>query len=224
MPEEGEKTLYPTYCLSQLGFLLHGEPHTQRTYHPKTAIMPESRKKYALVGTGGRSSFFYSAIATDYSTTSCVVALCDTNQTRMNHANSKLEALGHGAVPTFLARDFDAMINDTKPDEVIVTTMDRTHNIYIVRAMELGCNVITEKPMTIDAPRCTEIFDAVERTGQKVRVTFNYRYAPHNTKVFEVIRSGAIGKVTSVHFGRLSHPFPSLPPDQPSSPEAVYSL
>ncbi|SCO90613.1 probable dehydrogenases and related proteins [Fusarium oxysporum] len=159
-----------------------------------------TRKRYAVVGTGGRSSFFYSAIATEYSKTSCIVALCDTNQTRMNYANSKLKSLGHGEVPTYLASNFDQMIKESKPDEVIITTMDRTHNIYIVRALELGCNVITEKPMTIDAPRCKEIFSAVERTGQKVRVTFNYRYAPHNTKVFELLRSGAIGKVTSVHF------------------------
>ncbi|KAL2672451.1 hypothetical protein Neosp_013162 [[Neocosmospora] mangrovei] len=159
-----------------------------------------ARKRYAVVGTGGRSGFYYSAIATDYSATSCIVAFCDTNQTRMNYANSKLKAVGHGEVPTYLAADFDKMIQETKPDEVLVTTMDRTHNTYIVRALELGCNVITEKPMTIDAPRCKEIFSAVERTGQKVRVTFNYRYAPHNTKVFEILRSGAIGKVTSVHF------------------------
>ncbi|KAL2113986.1 hypothetical protein VUR80DRAFT_1282 [Thermomyces stellatus] len=164
------------------------------------AASATGKKKYALVGTGGRSSFFYTAIAREYSATSCIVAFCDTNQTRMNVANAKLAALGHGEVPTYKAADFDAMIRDTAPDEVIVTTIDRTHNIYIVRAMELGCNVITEKPMTIDAPRCKEIFSAVERTGQKVRVTFNYRYAPHNTKIFEVIRSGAIGAVTSVHF------------------------
>ncbi|KAI0521479.1 hypothetical protein F5B22DRAFT_595115 [Xylaria bambusicola] len=54
--------------------------------------------------------------------------------------------------------------------------------------------------MTIDAPRCRELFEAVEKTGNNARVTFNYRYAPHNTKVIELIRSGAIGTVTSVHF------------------------
>lgn len=160
-----------------------------------------NKKKYAIVGTGGRSSFFYTAIAKEYASTSYIVGFCDTNQTRMNYANAKLQALGHGEVPTYKAAQFDDMIRETKPDEVIVTTIDRTHNIYIVRAMELGCNVVTEKPMTIDAPRCREIFSAVEKTGQRVRVTFNYRYAAHNTKVFEIIRSGAIGKVTSVHFG-----------------------
>lgn len=161
------------------------------------------KKRYAIVGTGGRAIFYYTAIAQDFSGTSVIVALCDTNQTRMAYANSKLGALGHASVPAYAATQFDQMIQDTKPDEVIVTTIDRTHNLYIVRALELGCNVVTEKPMTIDAPRCREILDAVERTpGGKgrVRVTFNYRYAPHNTKVFELLRSGAIGTVTSVHF------------------------
>ncbi|KAF3017884.1 hypothetical protein E8E14_012948 [Neopestalotiopsis sp. 37M] len=162
--------------------------------------MAGAKKRYAIIGTGGRAIFFYTAIAKDYSSTSCIVGIADTNQTRMNFANDKLESLGHPKVPTYLAADFDKFIAETRPDEVIVTTIDRTHNIYIVRALELGCNVVTEKPMTIDVPRCLQIFDAVERTGNKVRVTFNYRYAPHNTKVFELLRSGAIGTVTSVHF------------------------
>lgn len=33
-----------------------------------------------------------------------------------------------------------------------------------------------------------------------MRVTFNYRYAPHHTKARELIANGTIGKVTSVHF------------------------
>ncbi|PGH27215.1 hypothetical protein AJ80_01172 [Polytolypa hystricis UAMH7299] len=157
-------------------------------------------KKYALVGTGGRASFFYTAIVQDFKETAQLVGFCDTNQTRMNYANSKLQELGHPALPTYLAADFDKMIHETNPDEIIVTTMDRTHHRYIIRAMELGCNVVTEKPMTIDAVRCRQIIDAVERTGRQTRVTFNYRYAPHNTKVHEIIRSGAIGKVNAVHF------------------------
>ncbi|KAJ5747602.1 uncharacterized protein N7511_009298 [Penicillium nucicola] len=162
--------------------------------------MVSPKKRYALVGTGGRAGLFYTTIAKDYSKTSVLVALCDTNQTRLNYAKSKIEALGHSPIPTYPAADFDKMIAETKPDEVIVTTIDRTHHTYIVRALELGCNVITEKPMTIDVPQCKEILSAVERTNQRVRVTFNYRYAPHNTKIFEIIRSGAIGTVTSIHF------------------------
>src|SRR5690625_7808523 len=92
-----------------------------------------------------------------------------------------------------MAHEFDDMIATEKPDIVIVTSVDRTHHTYIVRALELGCDVITEKPMTIDAEKTQEIIDAIDRTGNEVRVTFNYRYAPHNTKIREIIRDGVIG-------------------------------
>ncbi len=160
-----------------------------------------SKKKYVLVGSGGRAEFFYGAIASQFRETSELVAFCDINETRMAYANKMLqEKYDHAAIRTYKADQFDQMIETEKPDAVIVTTVDRTHHTYIIRAMELGCDVITEKPMTVDEKKCQEIVDAVERTGRKVRVTFNYRYAPHHTKARELIQDGVIGKVTSVHF------------------------
>ncbi len=82
----------------------------------------------------------------------------------------------------------------------IVTSMDATHDEYICRAMELGCDVITEKPMTTDAEKCRRILDTQRRTGRAVRVTFNYRYSPPRTQVKELLMSGVIGEVLSVDF------------------------
>ena len=158
------------------------------------------KRRYAQVGIGGRAMFFYEAVATTYSATSEMVAFCDVNQTRMNYANSVLEAAGVKAVPTYKHYEFDKMIEEIKPDCVIVTSVDRTHDYYIIRAMELGCDVITEKPMTIDAKRAQAIIDAQKRTGREVRVSFNYRYAPGNTKVRELIMDDVIGEVYAVHF------------------------
>jgi predicted dehydrogenase len=159
------------------------------------------KKKYVLVGTGGRSEFFYGAIAQDYRDTAELVAFCDINQTRMNYANKLLvDNYGYQPVHTYLSQQFDEMIRIEEPDAVIVTSIDRTHHTYIIRAMELGCDVITEKPMTVDEKKCQEILDTVARTGRKIRVTFNYRYAPHHTKARELIMDDVIGKVTSVHF------------------------
>lgn len=161
----------------------------------------ERKKKFVLVGTGGRSELFFAAIATDFNETSELVAFCDVNQTRMDYANQLLtEKYGYPAVRTYKSEEFDRMIELEKPDSVIVTSVDRTHHRYIIRAMELGCDVVTEKPMTVDEKKCQDILDAVERTGRNVRVTFNYRYAPHHTKARELIESGVIGQVTSVHF------------------------
>jgi predicted dehydrogenase len=159
-----------------------------------------ARKRYAQVGTGGRASFFYEAIAGTYRDTSELVAFCDVNPTRMAYANQALTRLGAAPVPTFTPERFDEMVRATKPDALIVTSIDRTHHRYIVRAMELGCDVISEKPMTVDEAKCQEILDAIGRTGRALRVTFNYRYSPHATKIRELIRDGAIGTVHQVHF------------------------
>lgn len=160
-----------------------------------------TKKKYVQVGTGGRAEFFYSAIATTFRETSELLAFCDVNQTRMDYANKLLtDKYNYNAVRTYKSEAFDQMIEAEKPDAVIVTSVDRTHHTYIIRALELGCDVITEKPMTVDEEKCQEILDAVERTGKQVRVTFNYRYAPHHTKARELIAGGVIGDVTSIHF------------------------
>lgn len=157
-------------------------------------------KTYALVGTGGRAGLYLEAIARDYKDTARFVAFCDSNETRMAYANQIVTGLGHAPVPCWRAENFEQMIRECKPDIVIVTSVDRTHHDYIIRALELGCDAITEKPMTIDSEKCQAILDAVERTGRKLRVTFNYRYAPHHSKLRELIMNGVIGEVFSVHF------------------------
>ena len=161
----------------------------------------KAKKKYVLVGTGGRSSMYIKALAVDYTKIAELKAFCDTNQTRMDFWNKELKnEYKHAPVKTYKAEDFELMIKEQKPDVVIVTSMDRTHHTYICRAMELGCDVITEKPMTVDAEKCQQIIDTKKKTGKNVTVTFNYRYSPRNTKIKEIIKSGMVGEITSVHF------------------------
>ena len=160
-----------------------------------------SKRRYVQVGTGGRARFFYEAVASTYKDTSEIVGFCDLSQTRMNYANKILtDKHGVSAVPTYHYTEFEKMLDDLKPDYVIVTTVDRTHHDYIIKAMEKGYDVITEKPMTIDEEKAQEIIDCQKRTGKSLRVTFNYRYSPHNTKIRELIATDTIGEVFSIHF------------------------
>jgi predicted dehydrogenase len=159
------------------------------------------KTKYAQVGLGARSSFFYESIVKTYKDTSELVAFCDNNQTRMNYANKILvDDYKLNPLPTYDSKDFETMIKTEKPDIVIVTSIDRTHHKFIIKAMELGCDVITEKPMTIDEVKGQEILEAVKRTGRNLRVTFNYRYSPYNSKIRELIMNNTIGKINSIHF------------------------
>ena len=159
------------------------------------------RKKYVQVGTGGRARMYYEAIATTYKDRAEMAAFCDLSPTRMNYANRLLtEQYGVPAVKTYYYTDFEKMLDENRPDAVIVTSVDRTHHDYIIRSMEKGYDVITEKPMTIDEKKAQAIIDCQKRTGKNLRVTFNYRYAPHHTKMREIIMDKTIGDIFSVHF------------------------
>ena len=49
------------------------------------------------------------------------------------------------------------MLKETKPDYVIITTVDATHNEFIVKALDMGFNAYDpEKPMTTDEIKCKE--------------------------------------------------------------------
>jgi predicted dehydrogenase len=156
------------------------------------------------VGTGSRAGMFVDALTGPYRESAELVGLCDLSQARMDWHNRRLETtVGLAPRPTYRAEAFDRMIGDTRPDTVIVTTVDATHHVYIMRAMELGADVITEKPMTTDAGKMRAIFDAIARTGRSLRVTFNYRYAPAYTVLRRLMMEGVVGRPLCVDFSWL---------------------
>lgn len=156
--------------------------------------------KLAIVGCGSRHSMFRDSVCEDYPDKHEIVAVCDTNAKRLSAAAQAASRPGTNGVAAYLADDFATMIAEQKPDTVVVTTPDFLHADYIVRAFEAGCDVICEKPMTIDLASLKQITEAQKRTGKQVRVTFNYRYSPARTQVKDIIASGVIGEVTAVDF------------------------
>ena len=166
------------------------------------------KKKYVQVGIGSRSYMYSNAIRYDYSDYCELVGICDVSRGRMDLRNKKFTE-GEPSipkhpklppVPTYTDKQFGKMLKEQHPDSVIVTTKDCYHHKYIILAMKSGCDVITEKPMTIDAQKCQQIIDTVKKTGQKLKVTFNYRYSPVRTQMKELLMKNTIGKILSVDF------------------------
>jgi len=142
---------------------------------------------------------YRNAIISDFKATAELTALCDCNEGRLRLSQAKAKQLG-AEIKGYSAADFRKMIREQKPDCVIVTSKDNTHEKYICVAMEMGCDVITEKPMTIDEKKCRHILDTQKRTGQQCKVAFNYRYSPPRTQIKDLLMSGVIGEVLSVDF------------------------
>lgn len=156
----------------------------------------KNRKRYAIVGIGGRHEMYRRAITDTYAETCQLVALCDLNEGRLQLALKTSD----DDVKGYNSDAFEQMIEETRPDCVVVTTRDSFHDVYICCALELGCDVITEKPMTTDHQKCQRIIDTQRKTCGKVTVTFNYRYASPRSQVKELLMSGIIGEVLSMDF------------------------
>ena len=157
--------------------------------------LKDKKLRVVLTGTGIRgTSFWGKRLVDQYSDILEFVGLCDINPGRLQYA------LKYMGVSCPVYTDFDKMIAETKPDLVIVTTKDSTHHQYIIRGLDLGCDVLTEKPLTTDEYKCQQIIDAERRNGKNLIVGFNYRWSPFTTKIKELLMQGVVGKVTSVDF------------------------
>ena len=157
---------------------------------------PNQRKlRMAIVGTGSRGSFTWGQeVVKGYSDVVEIVGLCDHNPKRVEAARKLIGT----TAPTFT--DFDRMIREVRPDTVTVTTVDSTHARYIIRAMELGCDVMSEKPLCTDEQQVLAILEAQKKAQKKITVTFNARHGLKDKKVKEMLLQKSIGDLISVDF------------------------
>jgi len=165
--------------------------------HPLAGFANPSGKKLrlALVGTGVRGVGFWGKnIIDSFGEVAEFVGLSDINPGRLAYAKSYMGA----SCKTYA--DLDEMLRETRPDYLIVTTVDATHDECIVKALHAGVDVITEKPMTTDEDKCRRILEAEKQTGRKVIVAFNYRHSVHAMQLKELLAANRVGKIVSVDF------------------------
>src|SRR5262245_41856669 len=121
----------------------------------QSAVASTAKRRYAIVGTGDRGSGMWGRdLVRRYPDLLEFVGLCDINPKRALAAKS---AIGVNA-PTFT--NFEEMIEKTKPELLMVTTVDGFHHEYIIKGLDRGLDVMTEKPLTTDETKCQAILDA----------------------------------------------------------------
>lgn len=103
-----------------------------------------------------------------------------------------------------------------KPDVVHILTPPAYHADLAIQAMEMGANVLVEKPMAETSEDCARMIDAARRTGRVLSVSHSARMDPVVLRALEIVKSGGIGEVLSVTFLRSSNYMPfaggKLPP------------
>ena len=157
----------------------------------------EKTHNYAMIGCGHRGMYMFALpLVNSFPHIATLAAVCDINPARAAYVANRC-----GGVPYFT--DFDQMLAQCDINTVIIATTDDTHDYYILKSLYAGYDVICEKPMTIDDARCRAILKAEKETGKTVTVTFNVRFIPYVKRLKELIVSGTIGDILSVHMEYL---------------------
>lgn len=96
--------------------------------------------------------------------------------------------------------DFKSLLELGKiADIAIVATMDRQHFEPTMKAIELGYDLLLEKPIAPTADECLKITKAAKDKGVKVLICTVLRYTDLFNTIKDIIDSGKIGKVMSIN-------------------------
>lgn len=109
----------------------------------------------------------------------------------------------HG-VPRWYA-DADALIADPEVDAVYIATPPDSHADYALKVAAARKPAYVEKPMARHVPECDRMVDAFAREKLPLFVAYYRRRLPRFLKVEELIKAGALGRVTGVSY-RLTQP------------------
>lgn len=186
-----------------------------------------NRVRVGIIGTG---SIFYGwgggsgqLQAHKHVRDSQVVALCDTDQSRLDRAAATLKTeyekearqaeiagdtgrahdLRQDAKDLKTYQDADEMLQQAGLDLVDIITPPRTHAPLSIRALRSGVNTLCAKPMTRNWLECLPVLEAVEQTGKLFGCAENMLYESPWYDTRKLVDSGAVGEplLLSISFG-----------------------
>ncbi len=148
-------------------------------------------KKLIIAGYGQRGQIYgsFALINPDKFT---VAAVIDSDAKRLKQA---AETFG---CPVF--SDYREMLkNDITADLAIISTPDKYHKEHAVAFMKAGYDLLLEKPIANNEKDCLDIYKAAKCYGRKVIVCHVLRYSPFYSRIKDIIDSGILGEIISVH-------------------------
>ena len=121
-------------------------------------------------------------------------------------------AVKHGIAKWYT--DAQELIDDPDVNAVYIATPPSSHATYAIMAMKAGKPVYVEKPLASSYEDCARINRISEQTGVPCFVAYYRRYLPYFQKVFDIVKSGTIGKIINVQV-RYTEPL------RPADAEAI---
>lgn len=146
-----------------------------------------------IIGAGGRGAA-YAQIMKKFPEKFDVVGVADPIRARQEHIKNLFDLPEEACFP-----GFDEILNQPKmADLAVIATMDDIHTEPALRALELGYDLLLEKPVAQTPEECIAIAKAAEKYGRSVLVCHVLRYTPFYKTVKKLVMDGELGDIMSV--------------------------
>lgn len=141
--------------------------------------------KVAVIGAGARGQNAYGQYCLDYPNEMKYVAAIDPDESQL----AKIK-MNHNIDEGMLFTEEDDFYGKGKLcDAVVIANMDRDHYYSIVKCLDLGYDILLEKPITPSREELKQIELKVKETGCKVMVCYVLRYTPFFKKLKDIVDS-----------------------------------
>ena len=94
---------------------------------------------------------------------------------------------------------YEELVTDPSIDAIYIATPHPAHHDNVLLALNAGKPVLCEKPFSVNAHEAQAMIDAAARNGVALMEAMWARFLPHYAKVREIVESGVLGPILSIH-------------------------
>ncbi len=94
---------------------------------------------------------------------------------------------------------YEELVNDSTIDAIYIATPHPAHHDNVILALNAGKPVLCEKPFAVNAAEAQAMVDAASHNKVALMEAMWARFLPHYAKVREIIASGVLGPILSIH-------------------------
>ena len=147
----------------------------------------------SIIGLGGRGGEAYGRYMAFLADKFKITHICDINHTRLH----KYGELFDVAMESRFDNE-DKFFEKKWSDVLFITTQDRMHVRMAKKALELGYDIVLEKPITDNLAELQELAKLAHEKNRKIMVCHVLRYTVMMRKLKELLNAGEIGKLVSI--------------------------
>ncbi|MEH2069062.1 MAG: Gfo/Idh/MocA family oxidoreductase [Nostoc sp.] len=187
----GQATPHGGTLPPQIQFPPISEKTEVETGGPPTALPPERRLGFAIVGLGRLTlEEIMPAFA------ECKLAK-PTALVSGDAAKANQVAQQYGIKPqnVYNYQNYDNLRNNSDVDVIYIVLPNSMHREYTVRGAKAGKHILCEKPMATTVADAQQMIDACKQANRKLMIAYRCQYEPHHRAMIGMIRNKELGTI-----------------------------